>query len=275
MGLLYFIFMVLVIYGKWANALLNELACEGDIHEFKDYIRLISDSDTDTDCTATCSVPSKLQHLNQKKNYVIQMGIRMSDSVFHDKTENDYMKIDLGPVTVKLMKTKIEVEYKDTKKECNVNIFENEQNKKFKPQNVFYLRADFQKQQMSVLYAEKFDKKWTLCSRSGIPSISPRKIDIEAYSEFGINLDIVYMDIDPLKSPWANQDNLEKIHSTDHKIDHSEQMDKLYRNMTTKELGKLKSSVRWLWYVQGVITLAFVGSAVKYKIDNRKKFHLL
>jgi hypothetical protein len=268
---------LLVFFFSPADAVLNKMLCEGDIHEFKTYIRILSDSveTEDVDFKASCSFPSLATLLNNKKTYVLQLGMRMTDTFKHDDTENDYLMIDVGPSQVKVTPDKITTSYPSSTMDCDAQVFESEQSKTFTHENIFYLRIVFQQKVMSVLFAEKNQKKWTVCTRADIPSISPRKIEFEAFSEFGINLDIVTMDVDPPKAPWSSKENLEKIQSTEHHLEHKQQMDKLYKNVTKKEFSRLGTSVRRLWYCQIIFAVVIAGIVFKYKRDTSRKMHLL
>ena len=114
------------VYSSSAN--LKSMTCEGNIKEFKNYVRLLYDTDTDEsfDQTTKCSFYSVIDDLNKKKIYNLQFGIRMSDMIKHDETDEDYLKIDTGPVVLFLRPFSINVKTKSEDKKCDVPIFQDE-----------------------------------------------------------------------------------------------------------------------------------------------------
>ena len=106
-------------------------------------------------------------------------------------------------------------------------------------------------------------------------SLERRDLSFEAYSEFGINLDIVHVDVDAKTDPWRNKENVNNIQSTEHRVEHTQQAAQLFQNITNKEFTRLGSSVQWLWYYQWFITIVLIFIVIKYKMDNKRKMHLL
>lgn len=263
------------VYSSSAN--LKSMTCEGNIKEFKNYVRLLYDTDTDEsfDQTTKCSFLSIKDDLNKKKIYNLQFGIRMSDMIKHDETDDDYLKIDVGPADIIVRPFSIDVNSDSNKNNCKVDIFQDENSPMFSHEKIFYLRVVFQQGFMNILYAPSHQKRWSQCSKLPVSSVSERKLNFEAYSEFGINLDIVHVDVDAKTDPWRNKENVNNIQSTEHRVEHTQQAAQLFQNITNKEFTRLGSSVQWLWYYQWFITIVLIFIVIKYKMDNKRKMHLL
>ena len=272
---------ILLTFIVGAQASFQNLTCDGTVKEFKNYIRLLSDTDETDDISeekTTCTLPTAEAMFNRKKDYSIQIGLRMTDTIKHDETENDYIQFDTGAGVIKIRSDTMEVTVnneKNEKKICPVRVFENEQDHGFTPESVFYTRIQFYRRQMTILYAERGRNRWTVCLKTTIPTIVPRKLDIEAYSEYGINLDITHFRVDPKKSPWSDSEHQEKLKSVENRMEHTQQIEKLYKNVTRKEFKKLNSYVRFIWYYDVLLTFVVVAMGIKYKRDRSRKMHLL
>ena len=258
------------------DANLKNIVCEGDVKEYQNYLRVLFDTDNDSlfDQKTTCQMNYLTAQFNQKKSYNIQVGLRMTDMINHDETDNDYLKINVGPANITLNPQNIEIKTDSDKDSCNAPIFEIEQSKDFSHQNIFYIKITFQNENLKVQFS-KSRKMWTTCSKLFIKPILPRKLEFEAYSEFGINLDLLSILIDAKLAPWADKNSMNKIKSTEHQLEHAFESEKLFKNITQRKFTRLGSSVQWLWYYQWFITIVLIFIVIKYKMDNRRKMHLL
>ena len=260
---------------KESPSILEKMVCEGNVHEFKNYVRLVTDTDLDDlmDQSAKCTFPAVDTQLNAKKRYSLVFGVRMTDFIKHDETDKDYLQINIGPGAVQLTPEAVYVTYEKMKKECLVSIFQNENSKDFSPKHVFHVRIDFQKTSVVVLTAPNNENKWTICSKYTVKSIAPRKVELEAFSRFGMNIDIVSVELDAAVAPWAKA--TDTAQETEHHVEHTHQADKLYKNVTLKELTKIGTSINRLWYCQIAVFFTIFCMAIKYKSDKNRKMHLL
>lgn len=271
-------FVILLIMGTLCSqcAAVTDILCDGrDVKTFSNYVRLIADTDEfeDVDFSATCKY-SKVNELNKDKNYIIDFGFRLSDTIKHDENDNDYLLIDMGPVTIQANIDSLFVKTKTTEKTCNVPIFQNEQSKFFSHDNVFYIRIIFKNKNFQVMYTEHKSAMWQMCNVAYVEPIEPRRFNIKAYSEYGINMDIVSFTLNPTKNPWALKETVEKVNSALHKVEHAQEIDKLHKNVTKKEIKRVQFSITLLWYYNAFIATVLLAMCLKYKKDKRK-MHLL
>ena len=256
-----------------ASAKLIDLKCVGEqIKEYNSYIRLIKDTDEfyDEDFTASCTL--KNVNIDWKKPVIIDMGIRMTDTVKHDDVDNDYLLVNLGGSTVQTNTDNLFIKSGNDEKQCKVKVFEKEQTDAFSHTNVFYIRYTIRNNILTVMYSLPNSNRWTQCSSI---SINPQDKDfsLSSYSEFGINIDIVSFEINSKSVPWRNGDTMENLESPMHIIEHGDGMKELEKNITKKEINKIKSSVSYLWYYDVFLTFTISFLVYKYRRE-QKKLHL-
>ena len=270
----YFTLFLFLLYFTTTTAELSELSCKGnDVRQFNSYIRLISDTDEfNSDFKAQCNI-NALDTLNTKKDYVIDVGLRMSDTIKHDETDNDYVLFDLGPLTVQVNPDGLFVKSESIEKTCNVKVFQHEQAKGFTHDSVFYVRFIFKKKTFQLFYSVPKSSVWQPCITLSISAIAPRKLNVDAFSEFGINLDIVSFIVNPKKNPWKDEAHVEQLLSPLHKVEHVHEIDKLHKNVTKKEIQRLRYSISLLWYYDGFLTIVLIFMVFQYRKDS-KKMHL-
>ena len=270
------IFLLMFFIGT-ASANLNKMECKGHVKKFQNYVRLAFDTDSEDDFVqhTHCNFRSLEPLLNNKSNYNLQFGIRMSDTINHDKNDEDYMTIDTGMANITLETDKISIQTKTNKEVCKVNIFENESDKDYSHKNIFNTRVQFQNNKVSLLYAPKNQRKWTMCASVFVSSFTKRHIDIYTHSKFGINIDIINMDVDAQHAPWISKRIIDKVVAPQHALDHHQEIIKIKKNITNKEFARLGSSIQMLWYYQIFITGAILLMIMKYKRDRTIKMHLL
>lgn len=259
-----------------SNAELSKITCQGDVKKFQNYVRLVYDTDSEDDFNQDTFCMFLLEkQLNEKRNYNLQFGIRMSDTIKHDEYDDDYLTVDTGMANITLKPTELRVTTTSNEESCKAQVFEHESGKDFSHKNIFNTRVEFDNNKVNVLYATNDQRKWTHCATVFMSTYTKRHIHLYAHSEFGINIDIINMDVDAQHAPWISKRIIDNIKSPQHALEHQNELTKLQNNITKKEFSRLGRSVQWLWYYQVFVTAAILAISLKYKFDRRRKMHLL
>ena len=80
-------------------------------------------------------------------------------------------------------------------------------------------------------------------------------------------------EINPKNVPWKHEETLANLASPMHIIEHGDGVKELEKNITSKEINKIKSSVSYLWYYDVFLTFTIVLLVYKYRRE-QKKLHL-
>ena len=269
--------LALLLCFSSCDANLKKMVCRDEIKTFKNYVRLVYDTDfEDIDSQdVSCMFPTLEKQMNNQRDYIIQFGIRMSDTIKHDETDEDYFMVDTGMANVTLRPSSLQISGESDKKICDVQIFENEFDVDFSHKNIFNVQIKIKNNEAAVYYAPKQKRKWTKCGTIFASTYTKRHINVFAYSEFGINIDLINLDLNSKFPPWASKDILATLNSPEHALEHHQEIQKIHKNITNKEFLRIGQSVTYLWYYQWFLTTVLIFIVIKYKMDNKRKMHLL